>query len=162
MRAKESLNHNVRAWLFLMGGLAVHVLDETLTDFLPFYNQTVLDLRERLGFFLIPTFSFAIWLGGLIFLITLGFICTPLIRRGGRAIRIFATVFSFLMILNGSNHIFWSVYFGRLMPGFWSSPPLIAASLYLFVRTRDKSLWLKTGQIQLDTTGRRSDPPTPG
>ena len=37
--------------------IAVHVFDEAMTGFLPFYNSSVAALRERLGFFPAPTFS---------------------------------------------------------------------------------------------------------
>ncbi len=68
MTTKQKLfsNRTVVAWLSLVSAVALHVCDEAITDFLPFYNQMVINLKERLGFFPAPTFSFEAWLGGLI------------------------------------------------------------------------------------------------
>jgi hypothetical protein len=41
----------MRAWLLLVGALAVHVLDEALTNFLDFYNPLVLSIRSQLPWF---------------------------------------------------------------------------------------------------------------
>lgn len=59
----------VRAWLLLMTAIALHVADEAFTGFLPFYNQSVTDLKLRLGYFPMPTFDHELWLGELIVLI---------------------------------------------------------------------------------------------
>lgn len=59
-------NRNVLAWLLLVTALALHVFDEATTGFLPLYNEVVLGLRERLGFFPMPTFTFPGWIGGLV------------------------------------------------------------------------------------------------
>jgi hypothetical protein len=54
------------AWLLCCLALAVHVLDEALTDFLSVYNPTVRAIRQRFPFLPLPTFSFRVWLAGLI------------------------------------------------------------------------------------------------
>src|SRR5256885_3873849 len=54
------------AWLALCGGLAIHVADEALTDFLSVYNPAVRAIRARFPFLPLPTFTFPVWLGGLI------------------------------------------------------------------------------------------------
>ena len=122
------MNRNVVAWLILVSVVALHVLDEALTGFLPFYNQTVAELRERWGFFPAPTFSFHVWLGGLLFAIFVGFAMTPLIRRGGRVVRVIVIFFGILMVANALGHLLGSVYLGTRLPGMWSSPLLIGAA----------------------------------
>lgn len=124
-----SPNPNVRAWLALMAALALHVVDEAVNDFLPLYNETVLALRERI---LVspPTFTFPIWLGGLIVAISIGLLVTPWIARGGKGARIVCTVLGVLMTANAIAHFAGSVALGRAMPGVWSSPFLLAAAVW--------------------------------
>jgi hypothetical protein len=133
---KIILNRNAAAWLLMVTAVALHVFDETVTDFLPFYNQLVIDLRERLGFFPAPTFSFGVWLGGLIAAIVLGYGLTPVVARGGKIIRVVVLILGVLMVVNGLLHLFTSVYFGRISPGMWSSPFLIAAALFVIIIQR--------------------------
>jgi hypothetical protein len=49
---------HARAWLLLDAALAVHVADEALTGFLDFYNPLIRQLRNRPGFWPMPTFTF--------------------------------------------------------------------------------------------------------
>lgn len=128
------MNRNVTAWLFLVSALALHVLDEALTGFLPFYNQTVMELRERWGFFPAPTFSFSAWLGGLVVAVALGFSMTPLVRRGGMAVRAVVLVLGVLMIGNALAHLLGSAYLGTTLPGMWSSPILVVAAAWVVFR----------------------------
>ena len=121
------------AWLLMVSAIAIHVIDEALTGFLPFYNPTVHSLRHDLGFSFMPTFSFGVWLGGLIFVVIVGFAITPLIGRGGRIIRNVVLALGFLMILNACGHIAGSIYTGRLLPGFWSSPFLLICAVIFVV-----------------------------
>ncbi len=125
---------NAVAWLVLMGALGLHLLDETLTDFLPFYNHVVLTLRERWGFFPMPTFSFPLWLGGLLALILGGITFVVVVARGGKFARVVVLLVSVLMAGNALNHMLGSIYLGRLMPGFWSSPLLLPAALLALYR----------------------------
>ncbi len=126
-------NRRAVAWLMMVSAAAIHVLDETLTDFLPFYNRLVSDLNEQLGFSLMPIFSFDLWLGGLIGAIILAFLLTPLVKRGGRIMRIFAIVIGIIMTGNALGHMFGSLYAGRLLPGFRSSPLILATAVWLLV-----------------------------
>ena len=132
------------AWLTLCCALALHVTDEALTGFLSIYNPTVVALRSRLGWWPMPTFQFRDWLVGLILFICLIFLLSPLFFRGGRPIRPLAWIFAVLMIGNGMGHTTGtiagrtvaSVHFPRPMPGFYSSPFLIAASVWVIVELR--------------------------
>jgi hypothetical protein len=127
-------DRNVIAWLVLISTIALHVLDETITGFLPFYNDLVMTLRERLGFFPAPVFSFGIWLGGLIVGVLLCFGLTILVARGGRRIRWFVILLGVLMLFNAVGHLAGSLYFGRILPGMWSSPLLLVSALLMIFR----------------------------
>ncbi len=122
------------AWLLLMAALALHVGDEAVTGFLPFYNDMVLSLRERWGFFPMPTFTYPVWLGGLITGLAICFLLTGRVARGGPVARALVGIFSLLMIGNALGHLLGSVYFARLLPGFWSSPVVLPAALHMLWR----------------------------
>ncbi len=124
-------NRNATAWLLLVVAVALHVLDETLTGFLPFYNSAVASLRDRLGFFPAPTFSFELWLGGLITEIMLALGLTVFVARGGKTMRWVVTILGFLMIFNALLHLSGSLYFRRALPGTYSSPLLLLSAVYL-------------------------------
>jgi hypothetical protein len=122
-----------RAWLALAAALAMHVTDEALTNFLAVYNPTVLAVRSRFPWIPLPTFSFRVWLAGLVAMIALLFLLSPVAFRGARWLAVVAVPFSVMMIGNGLGHVGSSIYMGRFMPGVYSSPILIAASLWAMV-----------------------------
>jgi hypothetical protein len=150
VKSRESLfkNKNVVAWVMMISVIAMHVFDETVTEFLPFYNQLVFNLRESIGFFPMPTFSFGLWLGGLIFSIAVGFALTPIVHHGGRIIRMLTTVLGILMTLNACTHMIGSIYMGRLLPGFWSSPFLLFTAAHVVVRGFIGSSWARRIKIR--------------
>jgi len=121
------------AWVALTFALAVHVADEALTDFLSFYNPIVTSLRARLGWFPMPTFTFDVWLTGLITVVIVLFLLSVFVFRGSRAMVFLSYPYGVLMLLNGLGHSVGSVYFGRLLPGVYSSPLLLAASMWLLL-----------------------------
>jgi len=127
-------NQNAVAWLTMVSAIGLHVFDEAMTGFLPTYNQIVLDLRKQIGFFPAPTFSFGVWLGGLIGGIIIGYGMTLFVVRGGKVIRIITTVLGILMIVNAFSHFFGSIYFDKVFPGMWSSPFLLAAALFVTIQ----------------------------
>lgn len=114
---------------------AIHVFDEAVTDFLPLYNSLVTELRESYGFVPFPTFSFAVWLTGLVAGIAILFALTPLVHSGRRVLRYISYALAVIMILNGLAHIGASVYWGRLAPGAISSPLLVIAAMALLIAT---------------------------
>lgn len=133
-----------RAWLLLCVALALHVADEALTGFLDVYNPTVLVLREKVPWLPLPMFTFDIWLMGLI-LAVLGLLAlTPFAFQGARWMRPLAYGFAIVMTANALGHTLGSILgrtvesvrFERPMPGFYSSPLLFAASVYLLTRLR--------------------------
>jgi len=133
----EQLNHAAlgfgRAWMALAIALAAHVADEALTGFLAVYNPTVLSIRARLPWIPLPTFSFRTWMVGLAAGITLLFLLAPLAYHGSRWIVLVALPLSLLMIGNGLGHIGASIVKRRFMPGVYSSPLLVAASMAVLV-----------------------------
>lgn len=117
------------AWIALSLCLALHVVDEAVNGFLGVYNPTVQAIRAHLPFLVLPTFTFWVWLS----LLTAG-ICVLLALsvfawRGRKWMVLLAYVFGIIMCVNGLGHFVGSVYLGRLMPGVYSSPLLLAGSV---------------------------------
>jgi hypothetical protein len=122
---------NARAWTFLFAALALHVVDEASSGFLPFYNGIVEDLRARLGSFPMPTFTFPVWISGLTLTVLVGFLVVPLVRKGGRLWQAIAFVFGVLMIANALGHLLGSLYMGWWIPGSRSAPILFLTAMWL-------------------------------
>jgi hypothetical protein len=76
-------NHGI-AWVTLCLALAVHVTDEALTDFLSVYNPAVQAIRQKLPFLPLPTFTFELWLTGLILAIILLLLLSSFAFSGAR------------------------------------------------------------------------------
>jgi hypothetical protein len=131
-------------WLALCGGFVLHVIDEALTDFLSVYNPSVVTLRAQMPWLPLPTFTFEWWLAGLILVNIVLLLLTPYAFRGARGLRAVAYAFAVIMILNALGHTagtvagqtVGSVRFPRPMPGFYSSPFLLIAAIYLLSRLR--------------------------
>jgi hypothetical protein len=124
------------AWLALCAALAVHVADETMTDFLSYWNPLVRSIRQQLPLAPLPTFSFSVWFGGLIVAVL---VLTYLARFAFRGVWWMKPVSYFVaivMLLNGIQHLVASVYLQRAAPGVYSSPLLIATAAYLLVSVR--------------------------
>jgi hypothetical protein len=143
-----------RAWLALAAALALHVTDEALTNFLACYNPTVQAIRDRLPWIPLPTFSFRVWITGLATGIALLFLLSPAAFRGARWITVVAIPFSVMMIGNGLGHVGSSIYMGRFMPGVYSSPILIAASLWVLVSAL-RLLRISPGKFSLPQRSQR-------
>ena len=125
---------NVLAWVLMVGAIALHVLDEALTGFVPFFNEKTIIISEWLGFVRIPAITFTVWITALIVGIIILFLLTFIVRRGGRVIRIFSIVLGILMIGNSLLHIVGSIYQGHLLPGFISSPILLITAVWVVYR----------------------------
>ena len=127
------------SWVALTASLALHVLDEAANDFLSVYNPAARAIRGRLPLLPLPTFTFRVWLAGLIAAVLLLGCLSPLAFRGRLALRYLAFPYAVLMFANGSLHVLASIYARGLMPGVYSSPLLLASSVWLFRATRDAS-----------------------
>jgi len=130
---------HVRAWFVLVAVLALHVVDEALTGFLDFYNPLVLSIRSRLSWFPMPTFSFRLWMTGLVILVVLLAMLGPVVRRGATGTRLASWILSVIMFLNGVGHLSGAFYFGRWLPGTTTAPLLLYASVALACRTWERS-----------------------
>jgi len=119
------------AWVALCIALAVHVTDEALTDFLSVYNPTVRAIRARFPYLPLPTFTFRVWLGGLIAVTLVLAALSPAAFRGEPGMRPAAYVFGIVMVANGLLHLLGSARMGKVMPGAYSAPLILAVGVYL-------------------------------
>ena len=132
------------AWLLLCLAFCAHVADEALTGFLGVYNPTVLAVRAQVSWFPMPTFEFRDWLTALIVGNIVLLLLTPFAFRNAWWLRPLAYFFATVHLLNGMGHtvatIFGrtvsTIHFARPAPGFYSSPLLLAGSIFLFIRLR--------------------------
>jgi hypothetical protein len=91
-----------------------------------------------------PTFEYREWLVGLLAVCAILTFLAPFAFRGARWLRPLAWIFATIMLLNGLGHTLAtvlghtveSVTFSRPAPGFYSSPLLLAASLWMMLRLR--------------------------
>jgi len=129
-------------WFALTVAFALHVLDEATTGFLAVYNPTVTIMRQRWGWFPMPSFEFREWLIGLIAGVALCFALTPLAARGVRWLRPLAWFYALVHFSNAMGHTIGTILghtvaqvtFPRPAPGFYSSPLLFIGSVWLMVR----------------------------
>jgi len=135
------------AWILLCLALGLHVFDEASTGFLAVYNPTVVALRQQLGWWPMPTFTFGTWLTGLILACVVLLALSGYVARGSPGTRVLAYVFAVIMLLNAGSHTLFSILgrtvesvtFSRPAPGFWSSPFMAAAAIYLLHQLRKPS-----------------------
>jgi hypothetical protein len=135
------------AWVTLCVGFVLHVVDEAFTDILSVYNPTMLALRAQMRWLPLPTFSLKPWLAGMVLVNIALLLLSPYAFRGACWIRPLAYGFAGIMILNAIGHVLGtiagqtvaSVRFSRPMSGFYSSPFLLVAAIYLLSRVRRKA-----------------------
>ena len=127
------------AWLALCVAFAVHVVDEAATGFLDVYNPAVERIRESYPFIPLPTFTVPVWLGLLTFVVAVLTALSPLAFRGRWGMIPVAYSFAVIMLLNGVGHIAASAYLREWMSGVYSSPLLLAGSIYLLVQLGRRS-----------------------
>jgi hypothetical protein len=121
----------------------LHAYEEAVTGFLPIYIQTAAEIRTSIPQLPIPIFSRREWLGrlgmGMAFMLALSrSVSGSTLDKG------FDPAVSGIMLGNALLHVagtirgrtFSSVQFPRPMPGFYSSPLLVAASLNLLAALR--------------------------
>jgi len=146
-RVREGPANFGAPWVFLCLAFCTHVADEALTGFLPIYNATVQEMRSEYAWFPMPIFEYRDWLIGLIVANAVFLLLTPFAFQNAQWLRPLAYFCVGVHLLNGMGHtlatIFGrtvsSVHFSRPAPGFYSSPLLIAGSIYLLVRLRDSA-----------------------
>ena len=134
----------LRAWLLFNLAFGLHAYEEAVTGFLPIYNQTATEIRTRIPRLPIPIFSRREWLGRLAMGMAVTLALSPQVYRGERWTKPLIRAVSGIMLANALLHFagtirgrtFSSVRFARPMPGFYSSPLLVAASLNLLATLR--------------------------
>jgi hypothetical protein len=138
------------SWFALTVSFALHVMDEAFTGFLSIYNPTVTAMRARWGWFPMPPFQFREWLAGLLVAVAICFALTPLAARNVGWLRPLAWFYAFIMLLNSLGHTLVTILghtvamvaVPRPAPGFYSSPLLFIASLWMISRL------LKTSSVR--------------
>jgi protein-S-isoprenylcysteine O-methyltransferase Ste14 len=133
--ASREIRAHGRAWLFLCAHLAAHAVEEALNGFVDVWNPFLGTVRARTGLPL-PQFTFDGWLTALVVGIVALTAMTPLVARGVRGFRVASYVFAGLMIANGLNHLVSPLYLGRFLPGQFTSPLVILASIWLILAAR--------------------------
>jgi hypothetical protein len=117
----------------LCAALAIHVADEASTGFLSVYNPAVRAIRERVPFLPLPTFTFRIWLGGLVVAVIGLASLSPFAFASAAWMVVPASAVAIVMLGNGALHIGASIYRRRFMPGVRSAPLLIAAAAWVLL-----------------------------
>jgi len=123
-----------RAWLLLCAALAAHIADEAYTGFLGIYNPTVLAIRARRPWLVVPTFTFPIWISLLSIAVIGLLILSHWVKRGLHWTVYASYAFALVMLANGIAHLGFSLYKGQWMPGAYTSPLLLAAALNLLLQ----------------------------
>ena len=123
------------AWVALAIALGLHVADEATTGFLPLYNSLVGTIRESFSWIPLPTFSFSVWLTGLVVGTLVLLLLSPMVFAGNRLFRPVSYFLGVLMTLNSLAHIGGSIYLGALAPGVLSSPILLLSAVALLAAT---------------------------
>ena len=133
------------AWIGFALALAVHVFDEATHNFLSVYNPTAQAIRARVLYLPLPTFTFRIWLAGLMAAVALLLCLSPVAFRGARWLQVSAIPLGIVVgVFNASLHMLSSVYYHRWMPGVYSSPLLLTTAILLLVSARSR----KTNRVQ--------------
>jgi hypothetical protein len=124
------------AWIILAFTIGLHVLDEALHDFLSVYNPTVLRIKNIFPWLPIPVFTFESWLISLGLGISVLLLLSPWAFRGTPWLLQVSLPLAALMFLNGTAHLLSSIFLQHWMPGVLSSPLLMAAAVWLFLKRK--------------------------
>ena len=120
------------AWTGFALALAVHVADEAAHDFLAFYNPVVRAICARVPLLPIPTFTFPVWIGGLVSGVVLLLALSPLAWSGAVWLKWLAWPLAILVgIGNGLLHLIGSAALRRWLPGTFSAPLILLAGAAL-------------------------------
>jgi hypothetical protein len=120
----------------MAAGLGVHVIDEALNDFLGYWNPLVEGLRTRVPLLPLPTFSFGVWLTGLIMAVAALLLMSHYAFAGRPWMRPLSYFMFVFMLGNGSFHILGTIVTRRPVPGVYSSPILLLCGIFLFGAVR--------------------------
>jgi hypothetical protein len=133
---RETRAHGL-AWILLCVALGIHLFDEVTNDFLSIYNPAVNLMRQHAAFLPLPTFTYGVWLAGLIIGIIVLLCLSPLVFRGNRWMFLVSYALGSVMIVNAIGHVAGSVVSRRPMPGVYSSPLLLGGAIFLIISARN-------------------------
>ena len=119
------------AWLAATIAFALHVADEATHDFLAWYNPRALRIRQIVRLPFPPTFTFMPWLVGLIAVVCVLGLLTPVAYAGTPWLRPVAYGLAAIHVANGLLHLVGSAAARRLVPGVLSAPLLLIAGGWL-------------------------------
>jgi hypothetical protein len=140
-----------RAWLVLCAVTALHLLEESTTGFLEDFAPLVHRVGLTIG---IPVEmpAYSVWLAVIASLVVFVFVLTPWAFRGPLWVILGSYVFAALMIGNGVNHLLSPLYLGHFLPGQWTSPLLIWASIQLVAKANACRLSARQTNTPLNST----------
>lgn len=118
------------AWLVLCAALIVHIGEEASRHFLDLWNPEVTALGMS-----VLRFTFPVWITLMALAVSGLLILSYWVRRGTFWTPVAAYVFIFLMLSNGVAHLLFAWHERAWMAGAYTSPLLIAASIYLWIAT---------------------------
>jgi hypothetical protein len=124
------------AWMGLASAIGIHVLDEALHDFLLVYNPMAIKIKSLYSWLPVPVFTFEVWLVSLCLGISVLLLLSPWAFRGARWLIFVSIPLAVLMFINGTAHLLSSILLRRWMPGVLSSPLLMAAAVWLFLKRK--------------------------
>ena len=125
-----------RVWLVLCLALAVHVVDEALSGFVPQANNLLRGIAREFQLSGAPQLSFAGWLVVVSVAVLLLLMLTGSVSRRASMTRLFPHAVAWVLLANGLGHIAVSVSVGRMMAGVLSSPLLLLVSIWALARLR--------------------------
>lgn len=130
-----------RAWLLLCSVLVIHVAEEASTGFLNVFSPLILKTGAFFGLSIVMS-RYVIWLSVIATLVAVLFALTPLVYRGKRWLVKGSYILAVLMIGNASLHLSSPLLLGYFLLGEFTSPLLIAASIWLVIRAKKQALVL--------------------
>lgn len=120
------------AWVAATIALALHVADEATHDFLAWYNPRALRIRRFFGALPFPpTFTFWLWLIGLMSAVLVLAAMAPSAFAGQRWLVSVAYVLSIVHIANGLLHLGAAAAARSRVPGVLSAPLLLLTGIWL-------------------------------
>lgn len=132
------------AWLALCAALAIHIADEAANGFVGLFNQTSHAIAMSPPGLPMPTLSLHLFLILMVPIVLVLFALTPFAFQGRPWMRPLAVIHAVIEIANAGNHTLETilghtvspVHFPRPAPGFYSSPLLAAAAVWLMIEVR--------------------------
>ncbi len=121
------------AWFVLCVVLALHIAEEAASGDYRAYGQSLDLLRQFFPQLPIPQFSFTVWLVDIAGAIIVLFLLTGLVHNNLQIMRAASYALAVFTTANAMLHILLSLASDQVLAGTLTSPPLLAASLFLFL-----------------------------